>query len=59
MNNPFSLITEADCRKYAGKTIAIDMDTGKILESAATLHVLRSKMTTYHPNVKYARITLP
>lgn len=59
MTNPFILLTKEDCQKYSGKTVAIDMDTGKIVESAATAHVLRSKMQTYNPNVKYARITFP
>lgn len=59
MNNPFSLITEVDCRKYAGQTIAVDLETGRILEFADSARVLREKMDKDHPNAKYARITLP
>lgn len=56
MKNPFALITSEDCAKYSGKTIAVDMATGKIVESGDSVHDLKSKMKNLQ---KYARITLP
>ena len=57
--NPFSKITEQDIKENAGKTLAIDMETGDILLVRTAVDVLQHTMQKLYPNVRYARITLP
>lgn len=57
--NPFSKITERDFEENAGKTFAIDIETGDILVVRQCVEVLQHVMRTLYPGVRYARLTLP
>lgn len=57
--NPFASLTPANMSKYAGRVIAIDVNSGKIVANAKTAKELREVMQQNHRDTTYARLCLP
>lgn len=59
LSNPFYKINEQLIKECAGKTIAVDMNTGDILLIRTSIEILQHMMQKIYPNVVYAQVTLP
>jgi hypothetical protein len=57
--NPFASITPEIMTRYAGKVIAVNLESGTVVADADTVDGLRSKMQQDHRDVRYARLCLP
>jgi len=57
--NPFYKINEQIAREHAGKTLAVDMETGDILLVRTSIEILQYMMKKLYPDVIYSQVTLP
>lgn len=57
--NPSFKFTKEDVEQNAGKTLAIDVETGDILAVRACIEILDHVMRTMYPGVSYAKVTMP
>lgn len=58
IKNPFCCITDKHLEEFAGKTIAVNLQTGDIVQHANSRQELREIMKQNNPYLKYASITI-